>query len=237
MEDDLAAQAGEGIGHRAGQAAGVGIAIINCRDLAHIQHGRGEARAQLALEAVVMGSAEVAGLVEPAGVSVSIGQKGRGIRWRDHEPAGFADDRQGAFGRQRAVRADDADNRGIGDQTLGRRAPALFGASAVLQQELDITAQQLAITRQQSQLEGALGDIAGPGFGAGQTQDPADQDIFIGADLNTAQGIGAAVVGVGRGAIGSDHKGKQCDDDKTIHDSGSPLEWAGLSVMRQSAIV
>ena len=168
---------------------------MNGGDGCRAQYVNGEARAHGALEQVVVRSAEVAGIVGAAGVHIVVGQARRGVGRRNHQHAGFADDRHCALRRARAGRANHADNALVCRRALGSRLSALSRAQAVFDDQLDFAAQQHAVAGVNGDFDAAARVLAIERSRAGHGQERADDDRVIRTDFDAAELVHAVPVG------------------------------------------
>ena len=154
---------------------------MNGRQGLDAQRQHSELARQSRLKEIVGEGAEVARQIRAVHLNVIVGDAGGRVRWRYHQQARIADDRQGAARGRRAVRADDPDHGDIGGYAPGSGLPALHRALAVLHDQLDFAAQQLLAPLQNRQFNAAQRIFAEECGGAGAGQHGADDDGIVGA--------------------------------------------------------
>jgi hypothetical protein len=194
--DDLAAQFGKASRKYAHQTLGVGAAVVDGGDAARTLRV-GELGADGALEVIVVGRAQIAGLVRAFGRQV-----GGGVGSRDHDHAGLGDDRRGHAGLAGAGRANDGHDGVVGHELL-RGGLAAFGvAASVLTGQLDGVAQYRVALIGHGDFHAAARVDAQGGVTTRDDHGPGDVDRITGRDVHAADGVGTGVGGCARLAGG-----------------------------------
>ena len=154
------AQLAERVLERADQTFRVRIAVVDRAHAAQAELLIGETGHGAGLVQVVIREAVVAGALVGAGVACEVGRQGRrGVRWRDHDEAGLADDPRGCASGHRARCAHGSGDPRVARHGLGGKASAVRGALRVQPGSgRDCAAVDVAVVRDRHLEAPALGD-------------------------------------------------------------------------------